>query len=375
MQSNANKVALLLMILFITPLYGTFANKVPNSHERAIFKLLKSYEKELNELVPNLYREPNSSVGNEFAQLYFLTDSSSVINHITPENIKAPKEVLNLAESPVLRATQFLRLAAGLYKNEFEYLLDTEEIIIQALTDSEDEKRFVYQYRISLPAKIKGKINGQIVVDFKKDIDLFVLVYMDSKRSVKYAKIQAIQSQDGKSIPLVPNYENPEPTVYEPKKEDPKIVPSNNSNMLLWLPDKKQATVLEYAKRASFGATEAELEKMKRDFELLFDESGFVTVNTRDGQSLRMAKKAFLSRAAKNRGFYEIVSGTYAKFDDFRSNTRDSYFCRVTTIADAKRFENGIPVGTVSVGPRMPVTGSIPAQEFWKIIELVINEK
>lgn len=375
MQINAKKVVLLLMMFFVTPLYGTFANKVPNSHERAIFKLLKSYEKEFNALVPNLYREPNSSIGGEFAQLFFLTDSTSVVNHITPDNIKAPREVAGLAEKPVLRATDFLRLASGLYRSDFEYILDTEEIIIQALTDSEDEKRFVYQYRISLPAKIKGKINGQIVVDFKKDIDLFVLVYMDSKRSVKYAKIQAIQSQDGKSIPLVPNYENPEPTVYEPRKEEPKYIPSNNAEMLLWLPAKKQATVLEYAKRASFGASDAELEKMKRDFELLFDESGFVTVNTKDGQSLRMARKAFLTRAAKNRGFYEIVSGTYAKFDDFRSNTRDSYFCRVTTIADAKRFENGIPVGTVSVGPRMPVNGAIPAQEFWKIIELVINEK
>ena len=363
------------VFLFLLPMFYGFSSDVPNSHERAINKLLKSYEKELNDLVQELAQNPKSTADKEFGQLYFLSDSTLVVNHITPENIKAPKEVATLADKTTLKVTDFLKLAAGLYKSNFEYTLDRDELVIQSLTDSDDEKRFIYQYRLSIPVQVKGKVNGQVGVEFKKDIDMFVLVYMDSKRSIKYAKIQTIQFQDGKTIPPVPGDEpQPEPKKEDPKKEDPKNDP-NAMEMIHWLPAKKQATVLEYATKAAKGSSEAELERMKKDLEVLFDESGFVTVKTKDGQSLRMARKAFLSRAAKTKADYEVVKGTYAKFDQFRANSRDSYFCRLTTIANAGRFENGIPIGVSSIAPRMPVKGAIPAREYWKIIELTVTEQ
>jgi hypothetical protein len=373
MQIRANLVRRFLLLFLTLPLLFAFSSDVPNSHERAINRLLKSYEKELNDLVPALAQDPKAPAAREFGQLYFLSDSTLVVNHITPDNIKAPKEVAALADKSVLKVSELLKLAAGLYKNDFEYSLDRDELVIQALTDSDDEKRFIYQYRLSVPIQTKGKVNGQVAVTFKKDVDMFVLVYMDSKRSVKYAKIQAIQFQDGKTIPPVPG-EDPEPKKEEPKKEDPKTDP-NTMDMISWLPAKKQATVLEYAAKAAKGASESELERMKKDFEILFDESGFVTVKTKDGQSLRMARKAFLSRAAKTKAEYEVVKGTFSKFDQFRANSRDSYFCRLTTIANASRFENGIPVGVSSIAPRMPVKGTVPAQEYWKIIELVVTEQ
>ncbi|MDF7821819.1 hypothetical protein P1X15_29650 [Runella sp. MFBS21] len=364
-----------MTLVFLLPIFYGFSSDVPNSHERALSKLLKSYEKELNLLVPELAKNPKSEVGKEFGQLYFLTDSALVVNHITPDNIKPPKDLEVLADKPTLKVTDFLKLAAGLYKSNFEYSMDRDELVIQPLTDSDDEKRFVYQYRLSIPVQTKGKVNGQVVVDFKKDVDLFVLLYIDSKRSIKYAKIQAIQYQDGKSIPPIPGEVPPvEPKKEEPKKEDPKNDP-NSMDIINWLPAKKQATVIEYATKAAKGASEAELERMKKDLEVLFDESGFVTVKTKDGQSLHMARKAFLTRAAKTKAEYEIVKGTFAKFDQFRANSRDSYFCRLTTIANATRFENGIPIGASSIAPRMPVKGDIPAREYWKIIELTINEQ
>ncbi|MEI7586051.1 hypothetical protein [Runella sp.] len=377
MQISKNFRWPLVLSALLLPLFFAFSSDVPNSHERAINKLLRSYEREFNLLVPELAKDPKSAKAKDFGSLFFISDSAMVVNHITPDNIKPPKEIATLTDKEALKIKDFLKLASGLYKSDFEYALDRDELVIQALTDNDDEKRFIYQYRLSIPIRVKGKVNGQVVVDFKKDVDMFALVYMDSKRSIKYAKIQAIQYQDGKTIPPVPNDENDEndePKKEEPKKEEPKKEP-NTMDMINWLPAKKQATVLEYAAKAAKGAKEDEIEKMKKDFEVLFDESGFVTLKTKDGQSLRIARKAFLSRATKNKAEYEVLKGTFGKFDQFRQNSRDEYFCRLTTISNATSFENDIPIGTASVAPRMPVKGTAPAREYWKIIELVIQEK
>ena len=381
MQISKNFRWPLVLSALLSPLFFAFSSDVPNSHEKAINKLLRSYEREFNLLVPELAKDPKSAKAKDFGSLFFISDSAMVVNHITPDNIKPPKEIATLADKEALKIRDFLKLASGLYKSDFEYALDRDELVIQALTDNDDEKRFIYQYRLSIPIRVKGKVNGQVVVDFKKDVDMFALVYMDSKHSVKYAKIQAIQYQDGKTIPPVPNDENddndnPKPTPVDPKPAP--VDPKNNPNamdMISWLPAKKQATVMEYATKAAKGAKEDEIEKMKKDFEVLFDESGFVTVKTKDGQSLRMARKAFLSRTAKNKTEYEVVKGTFGKFDQFRQNSRDEYFCRLTTISNATSFENDIPIGTASVAPRMPVKGTAPALEYWKIIELVVREK
>ena len=395
MQISKNFRWHLVLSALLLPLFFAFSSDVSNSHEKALNKLLRSYERELNLLVPELAKDPKSAKAKDFGSLFFISDSAMVVNHITPDNIKPPKEIATLADKDVLKIRDFLKLATGLYKSDFEYVLDRDELVIQALTDNEDEKRFIYQYRLSIPIRVKGKVNGQVVVDFKKDVDMFALVYMDSKHSVKYAKIQAIQYQDGKTIPPVPNDENddndnPKPTPVDPKPVpvdpeptpvDPKpapVDPKNNPNamdMISWLPAKKQAIVMEYAAKAAKGAKEDEIEKMKKDFEVLFDESGFVTVKTKDGQSLRMARKAFLSRTAQNKTEYEVVKGTFGKFDQFRQNSRDEYFCRLTTISNATSFENDIRIGTASVAPRMPVKGTAPALEYWKIIELVVREK
>ena len=384
MQINKKSGGRILLILLVLPIFFGFSNDIPNAHERTIHKLLKSYERELNILIPELAKAPKSANANEFAQVYFITDSTLVINHITPQNINAPKDVANLAGKDMLRISDFIKLAAGLYKSDFEYEIDRDELIIQALTDTEDEKKYIYQYRLSMPIKIKGKINGQINVEFKKDVDMFVLVYVDSKRSVKYAKIQAIQYQDNKTIPALPGDEKvipvpiaPAPAttlITPPATIDPRKAPTA-MEMTNWLPAQKQAAVIELATKAANGATEDEIEKMKKDFEVLFDESGFVTVRTKGGQSLRLARKALLSRAAKNKTHYEVVEGKFGKFDQFRQNSRDEYFCRLTTVSNVSTFENSLPIGNTTIASRMPIKGDAPAQDYWKIIELVLNEK
>lgn len=385
MQINKKSGWRILPMLLVLPIFFGFSNDIPNAHERTIHKLLKSYERELNILIPELAKAPKSANANEFAQVYFITDSTMVINHITPQNINAPKDVANLAEKDMLRISDFIKLAAGLYKSDFEYEIVRDELVIQALTDTEDEKRYIYQYRLSMPIRIKGKINGQINVEFKKDVDMFVLVYVDSKRTVKYAKIQAMQYQDNKNVPALPGDEKaiqvPTPVpvtaptlVTPPATIEPRKAP-NAMEMTNWSPSQKQAAVIELTAKAANGATEEEIEKMKKDFEVLFDESGFVTINTKDGQSLRLARKALLSRAAKNKTQYEVVEGKFGKFDQFRQNSRDEYFCRLTTISNVSKFENNLPIGNTTVALRMPVKGDAPAQDYWKIIELVLNEK
>jgi hypothetical protein len=381
MQINKKTGWQLLLILLVLPIFFGFSNDIPGAHERTIHKLLKSYERELNLLVPELAKAPKSANPKEFAQVYFISDSTMVVNHIMPENINAPKDVADLAGKANLKISDFIKLASGLYKSDFEYEIDRDELVIQALTDTDDEKRYIHQYRLSMPIKMKGKINGQINVEFKKDIDMFVLVYVDSKRTVKYAKIQAMQYQDNKSVPALPGDEkvipvpSPAPTpVTPPATIDPRKAPTA-MEMTNWLPAQKQAAVLEFATKAANGATEDEIEKMKKDFEVLFDESGFVTVKTKDGQTLRLARKALLSRAAKNKTQYEVVEAKFGKFDQFRQNSRDEYFCRLTTVSNVTKFENNLPIGNTTVAARMPVKGEAPAKEYWKIIELVLNEK
>lgn len=383
MQINKKTGWQLLTMLLVLPIFWAFSNDVPGSHERTIYKLLKSYERELNLLVPELTKAPKSANPEEFAQVYFISDSTMVVNHIMPQNISAPKEVAGLATKEMLKISDFIKLAAGLYQNDFEYEIDRDELVIQALTDTEDEKRYIHQYRLSMPIKIKGKINGQINVEFKKDVDMFVLVFVDSKRTVKYAKIQAIQYQENKNVPALPGEEKvmptptpiptqtlPTPTAVIDQRKAPTVMEMTN-----WLPAQKQAAVLESTAKAANGATEDEIEKMKKEFEVLFDESGFVTLKTKDGQTLRLARKALLSRAAKNKTQYEVVEGQFGKFDQFRQNSRDEYFCRLTTVSNVSKFENNLPVGNTTVAPRMPVKGDAPAKEYWKIIELVLNEK
>lgn len=370
-----------LLMLLVLPIFFGFSNDIPNAHERTIYKLLRSYERELNLLIPELSKAPKSVNSKEFAQVYFISDSTMVVNHITPDNINAPKDIADFAGKANLKISDFITLAAGMYKNDFEYKIDTDELVIQALTNTEDEKRYIYQYRLSMPIRLKGKINGQINVEFKKDIDMFVLVYVDSKRIVKYAKIQTMQYQDNKTVPALPRDEKvipiPTPTpipVTQLVPTDPRKAPTI-MEMTNWLPEQKQTAVLDFATKAATGATEDEIEKMKKDLEVLFDESGFVTVKTKDGQSLRLARKALLSRAAKNKMQYEVVEGKFGKFDQFRQNSRDEYFCRLTTVSNVSKFENNLPVGNTTVASRMPVKGDAPAKEYWKIIELVLNEK
>lgn len=361
-----------LLILLVLPVFFGFSNDIPNAHERTIHKLLKSYERELNLLVLELTKAPKSVNPKEFVQVYFISDSTMVVNHIMPQNVNAPKEVADLAGKEILKISDFIKLAAGLYKSDFEYEIDRDELVIQALTDTDDEKRYIHQYRLSMPIKMRGKINGQMNVEFRKDVDMFVLVYVDSKRTVKYAKIQAMQYQDNKNVPVMPGNEKviPIPLITPPTTVDPTIMEMTN-----WLPAQKQAAVLELTTKAANGATENEIEKMKKDFEVLFDESGFVTVKTKEGQSLRLARKALLSRAAKNKTKYEVVEGKFGKFDQFRQNSRDEYFCRLTTISNVSKFENNLPIGNKTIAARMPVKGEAPAKEYWKIIELVLNEK
>lgn len=386
MKINRKTGGQFVLMLFILPIFFGFSNDIPNAHERTIHKLLRSYERELNLLVPEYAKAPKLGNPKEFAQVYFISDSTMVINHITPDNINAPKDVAGLAEKESLKISDFVKLAAGLYKSDFEYVIDQDELVIQALTDNEDEKRYIHQYRLSMPIRLKGKINGQINVEFKKDVDMFVLVYVDSKRTVKYAKIQGMQYQDNKNVPTLPREEKvlpiplqptpvPTPvTVTPPILVDPRQAP-NVMEMTNWLPAQKQAAVLEFISKAASGASEDEIEKMKKDFEVLFDESGFVTVKTKDGQSLRLARKALLSRAAKNKTQYEVVEGKFGKFDQFRQNSRDEYFCQLTTVSNVTKFENNLPIGNTTVAPRMPIKGDAPAKEYWKIIELVLNEK
>lgn len=380
MKINRKIVRLFCLVVLALSTFSAVSHDIPNAHERTIHKLLKSYERELNLVVAELAKAPKSANPKEFAQVYFISDSTLVVNHITPENINAPKDVAALATKENLKISDFVKLAAGMYKSDFEYSVDRDELAIQALSDTDDEKRYIYQYRLSMPIHIKGKVNGQINVEFKKDIDMYVLVYVDSKRTVKYAKIQAMQYQDNKNIPALPGDEKVVPTptpvvpVPTPTPLDPRKAPTV-TEMTNWLPAQKQAAVLELTSKAAQGTSDEELDKMKKYFEVLFDESGFVTIKTKEGQTIRLARKALLSRAAKTKAQYEVLEGKFGKFDQFRQNSRDEYFCQLTTVSNVTKFENNLPIGNTTVASRMPVKGEAPAKEYWKIIELVLTEK
>ncbi|MFN8348783.1 MAG: hypothetical protein U0X91_27540 [Spirosomataceae bacterium] len=349
------------------------ADDIPSAHERTLDGMLKSYQRELNALVPVLTKDPNSKKAKEFVQVYFMADTVSILNHITPGNVKPDKALEPLADKTTLRVGEFLKLAGGMYKKGFKYELDRDAVEFKALDSTSTKDRFVHRYRLTTPVKVQGSLNAQLQVEVQDTLDIYASVYSDGKRNVRYARIQTMVRKGSSLVPApAPTPDKPEP------KTEPQPAPDVNAALIDWPIERKVEAVLASLKILSAGATEEQFDKIKDDAAVIFGPSGYVNLETKDGQKLRLPRVGFLMRARDTKAAYELKQSTLVQYDQFRENSLSNWFCRSTTYHEVSRFDKGAPVpAKVTSVQRMPMMTKAPTSKksYWQIVELTLKEK
>ncbi|WP_345241290.1 hypothetical protein [Nibrella saemangeumensis] len=361
----------------------------PRSHDKALNNTLKGFQHDLLALVPTIEKNPTSSNARDFVQVYFLTDASPIANHITPANVRPGKVLEPLADKLVLTPNEFLRLLAGLYKTGFTYELDRDEMTITSLDSTKEEYRQVHQYRIAIPVRVAGRTNPQVQSEVNNRLDVYALVYTDSKRDVRYARIQAIQPNGSAYVPAVtpvPTPSDPPVPVTPPASVTPEPVApqpgeptSTGAALLTWSPAQKTAAALQTANQLAQEVNDSQFEQMKTNFDILFDPSGYVALETRDGRMLRLERRAFLTRARQQRVHYELQKADIVYYDQFRENAEGKPLCRVSTYRDVIQYDSQqLPVSTsVSTVPYVPVKNK-PQQApaaYWQLASITLKEK
>ncbi|GAB3169324.1 hypothetical protein [Telluribacter humicola] len=346
----------------------TPADHVPLSHERTLDGMLKSYQRELNALVPSLNGTSSSKKAEEFVHVYFMDDTASIVNHIIPGNVKPDKSLEPLADKASLKVEEYLRLAGGLYKKGFKYELERDLLKIVTLDSTNSKDRFIHRYRLTVPVTVQGRPNAQLQVEVQDTLDIYASVYSDSKRNVRYARIQNIV-RSGTSIPAAP--------VPAPK---PESIPGNNDDVTLidWPIERKIDAILKNLTVLKSNVSEEQFSQFKDEAEAIFGPSGYVNLVTKDGQTMRLPRVGFLMRVRDTKSSYELMQSTLVLYDQFRENSLGKWYCRSTTFHDVNHFDKGNPVpGKVTSAQRMPMLTKAPTQRgsYWQIVELTLKEK
>lgn len=218
---------------------------------------------------------------------------------------------------------------------------------------------------------MQGSLNAQLQVEVQDTLDIYASVYSDGKRNVRYARIQTMVRK-GSSIVPAPAPDKPEPKI------EPQPAPDVNAALIDWPIERKVEAVLTSLKTLSAGATEEQFDKIKDEAAVIFGPSGYVNLETKDGQKLRLPRVGFLMRARDTKAAYELKQSTLVQYDQFRENSLSNWFCRSTTYHDVTRFDKGSPVpAKVTSVQRMPMMAKAPTSKksYWQIVELTLKEK
>lgn len=356
-----------------------YAAEFPRSHHKAISRMLKGFQRDLLALLPLVRVNPGNTKAQGFVQVYFVSDSVGIANHITPSNVQPDKALEPLARKATLNPKEFLTLLAGLYLTDVDYDLDRDKMKLTSIDSLKEEYRQVYGYRVTLPVRVVGKPNAQVQMDGNDSLAIFVQVYSDNKRAVRYARMQSIQHATGVVVPPAPIPPTPNPNPKPPTPVNPVPTPAPATALLNYTPAQKIAAVLQTANRLGQHVSDAEFEQMKANFDLLFDPSGFVTLNTKDGKILQLERQAFLIRARQQKAQYDWQKTKLAHYDEFRDNSRGKPHCRITTYHDVTQFDGQqLPVSanvtTASYVPVHDKPQNAPT-DYWQLAQLVLHEK
>jgi hypothetical protein len=347
---------------------GLLQSDIPGAHERTLETLLKSYQREMNTLIPLVSKDPNTKKVRDFVQLFFMSDTATVVNHITPGNLKPDKALEPLAEKNTLRVGEFLKLAGGLYKKGFKYALDRDELTMDALDSIKAKDRLIHRYRITLPVLVQGRPSAQLQVEVQDTLDVYASVYSDGKQNIRYARIQTIVR---KGTPVIAPVA-PEP---EPK---PQPVPDVKTTLIDLPVQQKVHAFSQSLKTLEKDVSDEQFEKILEEMGQLFDPSGYVSLTTKSGDTLRLPQVGFYQRVRAAKSSYEVKNTTLVLFDQFRQNSQGKWFCRSTTYHDVSRFdkENPVPARVTST-PRMPMLAKAPTGRgsYWQLYEVYVSEK
>ena len=372
----------------------------PRSHNKALNNMLKGFERDLRALQPSLGQNPTGNKATDFIKVYFEADTVGIVNHVMPANIRPDKALELLADKATLKPLELMKLLGGVYKSDFVYELDRDEMIITALDSLKEDVRQVHRYRLTVPVRVAGKPNRALQVEVKDTLDVYALVYSDGKRAVRYARMQGIQRKGEPVAPPTPIRPTP-PTPVPPVPTPPAPVPPTPvppvptpptppvpvptppapapTGMLTWTPAQKATAVLQTANRLAQNVPDAEYEQAKTDFDVLFDPSGYVSVLTKDGKTLRLERRAFLGRARQQKTQYDLINSSMAFYDQFRDNSRGKPFCRITTYHDVTTFDaqqlpQSANVSTAGYVPVRQKPQNAPAT-YWQLTAITLKEK
>ncbi len=347
-----------------TALASTSPADVPGSHEKALNHMLRGFQRDLTKLIPAVIEDSASRRAGELVQVYFVADTVAVLNHITPANIKPGKPLEALADKPMLTINEFLTLAAGLYRADFRYQLDRDELAISALDTATAGQRQVYRYRLTVPVLATGRLNPQVQLEARDTLAIFALVYTDSNGKVLATRMQNMLRNGTTFVPPAPAPVGPTPVPPQPND----TTTTTPVAMIDWTPGHKTEIALAYANALANETTDAQFARIKAEYDVLFDPSGFVTVTTKDGKEQRLERQVFLAQARQSKKSYTLDAVTLVKFDQFRQNAQGKRFCRITTYHDVKQFAEQMPVpGLVTSAGQMPVVDPPASPAYWQI--------
>ena len=357
---KANRLVVAITVL-VSLLSFTFDDDISSAHERAIDKMLKGYQKDLNLLIPSLVKEPSSKKSVEFVNLYFTSDSVLIANHVMPGKIKTDKSVEHLADRNSFKPSELIALVAGTYKQSFKLELNKDEIEYTRISSTSQKT----QYKVTLPLYLEGHVNNEVYVELYDTLTFITDVNLDVKQNIHSVKILSILHKG--------NVNNPDqiPQVIKPS-------PIATDSIIDWSPEKKIKTFLSFIKTVKDEKiTKDTLDKIDSTSDILFDASGYISLIAKDGKSIQLSKEDFLKRVATTKGNYELLNSSISLYDLFRKNEYGKWFCRITTYHEVQRFEqNEIVAGKITTVLRMPTKQSCISSKglYYQLSELKLKE-
>jgi len=136
-------------------------------------------------------------------------------------------------------------------------------------------------------------------------------------------------------------------------------------------------TALAFISQLQHRVSDDEFIQLRDRSDSLFTASGYINLQTADGQLLRLTRGEFLTRARDRQASYQLKKATLVLNDQFRRGPNGRWYCRSTTFHEVARFDGDHPIPEkVTSMKRKPIRDKSPsgAESYWQIIELTLTE-
>ena len=137
-------------------------------------------------------------------------------------------------------------------------------------------------------------------------------------------------------------------------------------------------TALAFIGKLQHRVSDGEFIRLRDQSDSLFTTSGYINLESADGQQLRLTRGEFLTRARDRQATYKLKKATLVLNDLFRKGPNDRWYCRSTTFHEVSRFDGDYPIPEkVTSVKRKPIRerAASGAESYWQIIELTLTEK